>query len=1012
MMLGKQLPWCAMIVSTLLAGCSVLTVDVDVYKGPLANHNDVQTQQTVYLAVAAKPMLAKLRYLLEYRAVEGRYGTNPNFEMILRDRLDYIEPGEPASEGQDVPLTEGANRYRFRSSEAAYVNEIFKLYANAEQRNYVSEQLQTLGGNGTRVMAVASSDQITRGWQAKAATQPSTSLEQAKPGLGIESLLAVYEQSARALFSARNDNSDTDDYRDRLAYAEVAHKKNRDELFSRLIFFSQTLLFVANNDVLVKQLDDQPSIGSQALNAATPILGGRPDNLSYTRVLQTIGNSILVQVDELRQHATYDARMNDLHAVEVEAKAALQIKRADDVIEQLSSALQGRALAAGRGLSDGNVATLTAAYDEEVKTRDKLDKERAIADDDAAAARKALGAAQLSQTRVSRFFAINEPLYADHLKKHKGVETESSESYYNAVAGEQGTLQWLIDNKTTPEQLKIESQDVKNQLADLELVATFKANADSSRNVLFDKLREATNTHLRRILNLDELEKKDAAAADVASLKRDEARRAAAIVTQRLEQLQAERARALWESAVNEWKKEREQNPGASALNAVEQIRVARVHIAQVRSVENAVEADLISDAIDDVAKAAGVFRPIGDRSPVDVLDQIIATYRQQLIDVIARESTQSPKVKQLEAAIAEADRQRSAFTYIRPASSYLRTSNTATSLQRDARLYWNNTLLDQSVQSIPILGGLASNPPANDVRTVLELDKQFWHNINTVRVSGGGRTNYVLAKDDVGNWYVKNYSADPEPVIKGALGLVQFAAAGMNAGGALSTAVTQDAAAKIASGKAKGAKVDELIKRVQAARLAEGGPAATQPTLTAADASLLAQQVQGLNVVYVSESRQAVNAFVTDSAALDALIVKQWAGVDDFEKLSEARKTALIAARTAASAELKALPAPVADTADADALATFIPAARAASKYRRALLVALAALPEPAADASAADKLDHTITLAASKSVDVALGTFINGGVMQVQRILQRNADGIGLVERSTNSTPPAPPP
>jgi hypothetical protein len=42
--------------------------------------------------------------------------------------------------------------------------------------------------------------------------------------------------------------------------------------------------------------------------------------------------------------------------------------------------------------------------------------------------------------------------------------------------------------------------------------------------------------------------------------------------------------------------------------------------------------------------------------------------------------------------------------------------------------------------------------------------------------VAGGGNTNYVIAKDDIGNWYVKNYSADPKDVIHSAQGLALFA--------------------------------------------------------------------------------------------------------------------------------------------------------------------------------------------------------------------------------------------
>ena len=51
----------------------------------------------------------------------------------------------------------------------------------------------------------------------------------------------------------------------------------------------------------------------------------------------------------------------------------------------------------------------------------------------------------------------------------------------------------------------------------------------------------------------------------------------------------------------------------------------------------------------------------------------------------------------------------------------------------------------------------------------------QFWQNINKVRVAGAGISNYVIAKDDVGNWYVKRYAADPKPIIKSAQNLAMF---------------------------------------------------------------------------------------------------------------------------------------------------------------------------------------------------------------------------------------------
>src|SRR5882672_4240282 len=54
------------------AGCAVLTIDVDVYKGALANQEHVQFEQLAAMAMGVKPLLAELRYTLEGRACQDR----------------------------------------------------------------------------------------------------------------------------------------------------------------------------------------------------------------------------------------------------------------------------------------------------------------------------------------------------------------------------------------------------------------------------------------------------------------------------------------------------------------------------------------------------------------------------------------------------------------------------------------------------------------------------------------------------------------------------------------------------------------------------------------------------------------------------------------------------------------------------------------------------------------------------------------------------------------------------
>ena len=50
----------------LFAACAVMEISVDVYKGPLANHEHVQAEQMSVMAIGAKPLLIELRDRLEW----------------------------------------------------------------------------------------------------------------------------------------------------------------------------------------------------------------------------------------------------------------------------------------------------------------------------------------------------------------------------------------------------------------------------------------------------------------------------------------------------------------------------------------------------------------------------------------------------------------------------------------------------------------------------------------------------------------------------------------------------------------------------------------------------------------------------------------------------------------------------------------------------------------------------------------------------------------------------------
>lgn len=165
-------------------------------------------------------------------------------------------------------------------------------------------------------------------------------------------------------------------------------------------------------------------------------------------------------------------------------------------------------------------------------------------------------------------------------------------------------------------------------------------------------------------------------------------------------------------------------------------------------------------------------------KSPIDVMDTVIALLRHRQIEKVERFGKGSPAEEKATEALENAYRHRAGMIYIRPSSAYLRTSFPSTSLQDDPNLAWDNMLLKQGLRNLPFSSELRDilDPSVKQDRTLTsELDKQYWQNINRVRVSGAGFTNQALVKDDVGNWYVKHYYGDTEDIAKSAKNLALF---------------------------------------------------------------------------------------------------------------------------------------------------------------------------------------------------------------------------------------------
>jgi hypothetical protein len=288
-----------------------------------------------------------------------------------------------------------------------------------------------------------------------------------------------------------------------------------------------------------------------------------------------------------------------------------------------------------------------------------------------------------------------------------------------------------------------------------------------------------------------------------------------------------------------------------------------------------------------------------------DVLDRLITALQYQRIQAIQVD----PKgVKGITDAIQAAYEYRSGMAYLRPAGAYLRNSYPATGLQSDPGLRWSNMLLEESGRSIPFIGGWLSNRDSQDLKIQSQIDKQFWQTINSVRVAGGGITNYVIAKDDIGNWYVKAYSADPTPIIEAAQKLAMFGL-GVQPAGALGQVPKSQTAPATAPGAATGEGTTSPYAQAQTSDQKTVAKPPTSPlqqlfdlhrskyeTQTQMDYSRLQKDLApdqittGIHNAWTNDSRLAgaLGVLRVDLAAAAVQLTRDWAAFTDSKKPDE----------------------------------------------------------------------------------------------------------------------------
>ena len=657
-----------------------------------------------------------------------------------------------------------------------------KEYGFEEQRQYGVVRGPTL--SGTDPLFREASNTLT-------ATAGTFGLERGRHGKGVFTLTEELIDSERAYrccdCEACDISAETAAQKCGQKSCNVAHKEvynARAELTQALIHFAQKILSIANNDVLTTY---ESTGTAQPLASTDPSKAVTPDE--FVTVLQAIGNTFMIQADELTARARHKTKLEERREADRMAFEYSLRRDAGQVLDDLLLVL-------------GRKAGLGANADahDEITSRTQTAQKEAL--------RKAEAAngmlAEVTAKAVPAIYAhrtltgLRTPIPGGFEEQEKPHALREDEEKLDAhIGGETGVsinelknmiVQWVGSQIVDPPQ---ESPRQKRLIATLGFFEALDmaGTEPQERAKTLAALTRRVEEHFRAAQEAVEY-----AAAAVVTRQRELKTAQQALVNVSLANQEAkslkdtiETVRKLRNGIVND-AAALEIGKEPPSIFALLKDRVARDLRTNTPPTENTKETfERLTNAYSVLSayrlptgrtqietlpdRKAAVGRGYDQRA---VLDDLIAVLRYE--DIEAARSGQRTHERVLETALKKAYEYRAGMVYIRPASSYLRSSYAANSLQGDPTLGWRNMLSRHTVRSLPFgMGEEFAGGDQKIQRIRTELDKQFWQNINSVRVAGGGTTNYALIKDDIGNWSVKSFSVDPESITKSALSLAMF---------------------------------------------------------------------------------------------------------------------------------------------------------------------------------------------------------------------------------------------
>ncbi len=588
------------------------------------------------------------------------------------------------------------------------------------------------------------------------------------------------------------------------------------DLEEALVFFAERVLFVVNNTTYRALQDDFPAQGKEvtvqpvgdALYVYSEKTTGIERMATRMAVLQTLGNTLILHANDLRRRRVHQQAQRDAGPAELRAAKAALAPGADVAFDahlrharlqlDLSKVQAGTSSAAAAQSAQAQAARQASADTELLrKSQELADTSTRLADYAAqlgvleAAVRTLVPLAE----RVGRFPPPADGVLADQergdsqaaIEAPTPVTTEATQMPADLLPG---LTTWVNARAKTATGVRAKRLEATRGLlaspgALLDLTLAKPAPTAGAFRSLRDSLQTAALTYQREVVVLGT--RKQALSTFVADIQKDLAAATsnaqAAAAAKVTSDAQADLAKATLaaiegqrEAVINEAVKAQVRDAAGVQrflLAALDKAVKAPAAAADLPGLNAAIA--LAKQLTPPPASTALASVGVGERpvEPREVIDQVIAELRQLRVQALA--AGDEGRARNLLSAINAAYETRSNATFLRPASEYLKSVYSSTTVQ-ESYAGTDDNLLDNYLRFVQ--RNVEADEFTRRTRQAKEqVEKLYWQNINRVTLAGGGKTNYVLAKDDVGNWYVKAYTADPETVIKSAQSLALFGA-------------------------------------------------------------------------------------------------------------------------------------------------------------------------------------------------------------------------------------------